>query len=164
MCTRDKNLEDRGNHCGRHRGAGVSSIASRREGSEIVFLHGLPMFSPGSPTSSHRLLQIQHWSNTNCGCCFQTRSNSMMVLCPFLSCPLETNHDLLLLHALGRHPRLVCLQLHKVEHEYASKGKRKSCCEECHLHRHDHCHSIQVEAHSNTVSRIVQLTHWWHIL
>lgn len=42
-----------------------------------------------------------------------------MVLCPFSSCPLETNDDLLLLCDLGPRPRLICLQLHKVEHEYA---------------------------------------------
>lgn len=58
-----------------------------------------------------------------------------MVLCPFSSCPLETNDDLLLLCDLGPRPRLICLQLHKVEHEYAV-NRRNSCCEEPHLHRH----------------------------
>lgn len=49
-----------------------------------------------------------------------------MVLCPFPSYPLETNDDLLLLCDLGPRPRLLCLQLHKVEHDYAVKTRGKA--------------------------------------
>lgn len=89
-----------------------------------------------------------------------------MVLCPFLSCPLETNDDLLLLCDLGPHPWLIYVQLHKVEHDHAVKTRGKvaakstSCIAmttKCLLLK---CyHSIQGEAHFNKVQRIFQHMH-----
>ena len=122
-------------------------------------------------------MQIRLWSNKNSGYAFQTRSNSIMVLCPFLSCPLETNDDLLLLRDLGPHPRLICLQLHKVKHDY-TVVTRKSTCEERRLHHHYNyqfsnvckrfllkCyHGIHGEAHFNKGQWIFQLVLMAHFI